>query len=130
MAAREVEQRKSNFIVYLAHDLKPPLTSVIGYLTLLRNEPHLSLEFQARYTGLALDKAERLEKLINEFFDITRFNLTHLELERRPVDLARMLQQVASEFTSIIFQYEFAIQIKRTQQSLCHTGIVSVPTGE
>ena len=75
-AAREAEQRKNDLIVYLAHDLKTPLTSVIGYLTLLRDEPQLSPELRARYTGIALDKAERLEDLINEFFDITRFNLT------------------------------------------------------
>ena len=98
LAVKDVEQRKNDLIVYLAHDLKTPLTSVIGYLTLLRDEPDLSPRFRARYTGIALDKAERLEDLINEFFDITRFNLTHLELEKRPVDLSRMLQQVAAEF--------------------------------
>ena len=97
-AAREAEQRKNDLVVYLAHDLKTPLTSVIGYLTLLRDEPQLSPELRSRYTGIALDKAERLEDLINEFFDITRFSLTHLELEKQPTDLTRMLEQVASEF--------------------------------
>lgn len=100
-AAREVEQRKNDLIVYLAHDLKTPLTSVIGYLTLLRDEPQISPEIRARYTGIALEKAERLEDLINEFFDITRFNLSHLELERQSVNLTRMLEQVASEFRPI-----------------------------
>ena len=97
-AAREAEQRKNDLVVYLAHDLKTPLTSVIGYLTLLRDEPQLSPELRSWYTGIALEKAERLEDLINEFFDITRFSLTHLELEKQPTDLTRMLEQVASEF--------------------------------
>ena len=100
-AAREAEQRKNDLVVYLAHDLKTPLTSVIGYLTLLRDEPQISPEIRARYTGIALEKAERLEDLINEFFDITRFNLSRLELERQSVDLTRMLEQVASEFRPI-----------------------------
>ena len=97
-AAREAEQRKNDLIVYLAHDLKTPLTSVIGYLTLLRDEPQISPELRARYTGIALDKAERLEELINEFFEITRFNLTHLTLELSNIDLTRMLEQTCSEF--------------------------------
>ena len=100
-AVREAEQRKNDLIVYLAHDLKTPLTSVIGYLTLLRDEPQISPEIRTRYTGIVLEKAERLEDLINEFFDITRFNLSHLELERQSVDLTRMLEQVASEFRPI-----------------------------
>ena len=103
-AAREAEQRKSDLVVYLAHDLKTPLTSVIGYLTLLQEEPQLSPELRARYTGIALEKAQRLEDLINEFFDITRFSLTHLELELRTTDLRRMLEQVVSEFGPVLRQ--------------------------
>ena len=101
-AARDAEQRKNDLVVYLAHDLKTPLTSVIGYLTLLRDEPQLSPELRGRYTGIALEKAERLEDLINEFFDITRFNLSHIELEKETVDLTRMIQQVVSEFQPML----------------------------
>lgn len=96
--AREAEKRKNDLIVYLAHDLKTPLTSIIGYLTLLCDEPEISTETRAKYTGIALDKAERLEQLINEFFDITRFSLTTLTLEPQRVNLSRMLEQTVSEF--------------------------------
>lgn len=100
--AKEAEQRKNDLVVYLAHDLKTPLTSIIGYLTLLQDEPELSPEFRARYTGIALDKALRLEDLINEFFDITRFSLTTLTLEKERIPFSRMLEQIASEFLPIL----------------------------
>ena len=97
-AAKEAAQRKNDLVVYLAHDLKTPLTSVIGYLSLLRDEPELSPALRARYTGVALEKAERLEELINEFFDITRFNLTEISLEKETLSLTRLLEQKAFEF--------------------------------
>ena len=102
IAAKEAEQRKNDLVVYLAHDLKTPLTSIIGYLTLLRDEPQISQELRAKYTGIALNKAERLEDLINEFFDITRFNLTQLTLEPEPVNLTRMLEQITFEFRPVL----------------------------
>lgn len=65
--AERAEQRKNDLVMYLAHDLKTPLSSVIGYLTLLREESQISDELRERYLTISLDKAERLEELINEF---------------------------------------------------------------
>ena len=90
--------RRSDLITYLAHDLKTPLTSVIGYLSLLDEVSDMPEAQRARYTDVALDKACRLERLVNEFFDITRYSLTHIELELAPVDLAGLLAQLADEF--------------------------------
>lgn len=121
MLAKEAEQRKNDLIVYLAHDLKTPLTSLIGYLTLLRDEPQISEEMRSRYTGIALDKAERLEDLINEFFDITRFNLTNIQLEPERVNISRMLEQIGFEFHPILAEKDLKLEteIKPNVEILC-----------
>ena len=97
-AALEAEQRKNDLVVYLAHDLKTPLTSVIGYLSLLDEAPDMPPDQKAKYVGITLEKAYRLELLINEFFEITRFNLHTILLNKEKINLQFMLQQMADEF--------------------------------
>ena len=100
--AREAEQRKNDLVVYLAHDIRTPLTSVIGYLELLKETPDLPIEQRAKYLSITLDKAYRLEQLINEFFEITRFNLQSIPLNRENIHLSYMLLQMAEEFYPIL----------------------------
>lgn len=100
--AREAEQRKNDLVVYLAHDIRTPLTSVIGYLELLKEAPDLPIEQRAKYLSITLDKAYRLEQLINEFFEITRFNLQSIPLNRENIHLSYMLLQMAEEFYPIL----------------------------
>lgn len=93
---RQEEKRRQDLIAFLAHDLKTPLTSVLGYLELLWDEPGLTEEQRSKYTGVALDKARRLEELVGEFFDINTMDLT---MDRRDeVQVSFLLEQLADEF--------------------------------
>jgi two-component system sensor histidine kinase VanS len=100
--ALEAEQRKNDLVVYLAHDIKTPLTSIIGYLSLLDEEAHMPIEQKAKYIGITLEKAYRLEQLINEFFEITRFNLQTIKLYKDRIELTFMLQQMADELYPLL----------------------------
>lgn len=104
LATKLAEQRKNDLVVYLAHDLKTPLTSVIGYLTLLRDESQIAEELRKKYLSISLEKAERLEDLINEFFEITRFNLSDITLEYSRVNLTRLLEQLTYEFKPMLLE--------------------------
>lgn len=95
--AAESEQKKNELVVYLAHDLKTPLTSITAYLTMLDEHPDMPAEERAKYTHITLEKAIRLEELINEFFDITRFNLQDIVLEKEQLNLSILLEQLADE---------------------------------
>ena len=102
MEAEMENVRKNDLITYLAHDLKTPLSSVIGYLSLLDEAPDMPVEQKAKYVGIALEKAGRLEQLIDEFFEITRFNLQTIILNKRKINLSYMLQQMTDEFYPIL----------------------------
>lgn len=96
--ARENEQKKDELIVYLAHDIKTPLTSMMGYLSLLSEIKDMPQEQRNRYIGIALDKSYRLEYLINELFDVARFNSEKIVLEKEEINLNLMLEQIADDF--------------------------------
>lgn len=110
-AAAEAESKKNDLVMYLAHDLKTPLTSVIGYLTLLDECPELSTAQKAKYVGIALDKACRLEQLINEFFEITRFDINSVSLEKNRIDLNMMLSQITDEFFPMLSEKNLSVEI-------------------
>lgn len=96
------EQRKNDLIMYLAHDLKTSLASVIGYLNLLRDEGEISEELRTKYLSISLTKAERLEDLINEFFEIARFNFSDLSLQYSRINMTRLLEQLVYEFRPML----------------------------
>ncbi|MCI9527918.1 MAG: HAMP domain-containing histidine kinase [Lachnospiraceae bacterium] len=104
LEAKLAEERKNNLVMYLAHDIRTPLTSVIGYLSLLEEAPDMPLEQKAKYVHITLEKANRLEQLINEFFEITRYNIQQIVLEKEKIDLYYMLLQMMEEFYPLLSQ--------------------------
>lgn len=123
---KEETTRKNDLITYLAHDLKTPLTSVIGYLSLLDEASDMPDLQKRKYTQIALDKSLRLEKLINEFFDITRYNLQQITLEKETIDLYYMLIQMTDEFYPLLHSHGNETELKADENIMIYGDSVKL----
>lgn len=110
--AEENEKRKNDLIVYLAHDLKTPLTSLIGYFSLLDEVKDMPKEQREKYVKIALEKSYKLEDLINELFDIARFNSETIILEKEEMNLNMMIEQIIDDFYPILKDLDKEIKYK------------------
>ena len=109
-AAREAEQRKNDLVVYLAHDLKTPLTSIISYAELLEQE-HLEPP-AGEYVTILSQKAQRLKGMVQDVFEVSKAASGQLPVSLKRLDLARLLRQTLADMDQPI--QESGLQL-RTQ---------------
>lgn len=95
------ENSKEQLVLNLAHDLRTPLTSVIGYLDFILQGKDLTAEQMKHYLTIAYTKSQRLERLIDELFEITRMNYGKLNMNRQSLDLTELLTQLAEELVPL-----------------------------
>lgn len=95
---RESERTKNELITNVAHDLRTPLTSIIGYLELLSGPAQMSPEMQKKYIDITYTKAKRLEKLIEDLFGFTKLNYGKISMKIAKVDIIKLLSQLLEEF--------------------------------
>ncbi|MEH7110584.1 HAMP domain-containing sensor histidine kinase [Bacillus sp. JJ1764] len=95
------ESSKDQLVVNLAHDLRTPLTSVLGYLDWILKDEQLKEEQIRHYAAIAYTKSQRLEKLINELFEITRMNYGMIDLEKSKINISELLLQLNEEMYPI-----------------------------
>lgn len=94
---RRSEYAKNELITSIAHDLRTPLTSIIGYLDLV-SAKQLPAETQMKYIEIAYNKSKRLEKLIEDLFTYTKFNFGEVKLNYTEVDMVKLIEQLLDEF--------------------------------
>ncbi|NBD25228.1 sensor histidine kinase [Paenibacillus glycinis] len=105
------ENSKHQLVLNLAHDLRTPLTSVLGYLDFILRDEGLSKEQAEHYTRIAFTKSRRLEKLIDELFEVTRVNYGMATLHPADLDLSELLVQLHEELYPLFENNELTVRL-------------------
>ena len=91
------QKMKTELISNVSHDLKTPLTSIISYIDLLKNED-LSKEQQDEYIDILDRNTKRLKTLIEDLFEVSKVNSGNIQLNPIDLDIHALLQQVLFEY--------------------------------
>lgn len=94
---RESERTKNELITNVAHDLRTPLTSIIGYLELLAGNQQVPADMQHKYIEIAYGKSRRLQKLIEDLFGFTKLNCGKIAMHVGQIDIVKLLGQLVEE---------------------------------
>ena len=94
---REMERTKNELITSIAHDLRTPVTSIMGYMDLIESK-ELDEETRKKYIRIVCDKSERLEKLIEDLFTYTKFSLGEYSVHYSQLNIGKLMEQLIEEF--------------------------------
>lgn len=99
---REAERTKNNLITGVSHDLRTPLTSILGFLEYIENDRYKDEVELRHYVNIAYEKSLSLKQLIDDLFEYTRINNADFPLQFAELNISHFLKQLAEEFVPIL----------------------------
>lgn len=115
---KQAERSKMELITNVSHDLRTPLTSIAGYLNLLKNDNYQNLEEHKRYIQNAFNKTQQLTKLVDDLFEYTRLSGGAVQLVKKPVNVSNLLEQMLTEIEPIIRDNGLQLHTKRETEEM------------
>ena len=108
---RAAAKAKNDLITGVSHDLRTPLTSVLGFLEYVEKDRYKNEVELRYYVNIAYEKSLTLKKLIDDLFEYTRVSSIGLPLNLEPVDLGKLLEQLIEEFAPVLEQADMSYRI-------------------
>ena len=108
---RAIEKGKSEFITNISHDLRTPLTSIIGYLALVNEKQYRNKEELEMYIQNTYNLTLKLKTLINELFEYTKLSLPDVKLRKEKVELGNLLGQLVGEYIPIFEKQQLIVKL-------------------
>ena len=119
---RAAAKAKNDLITGVSHDLRTPLTSVLGFLEYIEKDRYKTEVELRYYVNIAYEKSLTLKKLIDDLFEYTRVTSSGLPLNIEPVDLGKLLEQLVEEFAPVLEQADMIYRIQKDEGSLIING--------
>ena len=115
---REALQANKDMITCVAHDLRTPLTSIIGYLQLATDVKKYTVEERQKYANIAMRKADRMQGLIEELFNYTKLMSGEITVHRSDIDIVKLVVQMTEEFYPLFMENNLEYTLKQNVKSL------------
>ncbi len=106
-----LEATKRNMLLHLSHDLKTPVTSLLGYSQLLQESPDLAADKRDKYVQYIHDKSRYMSQLIHNLFELAKLEDDHFELQLDEINVTRWLQECAAAFYPDIERSGFVLEV-------------------
>ena len=119
---RRLEQIKDELITNVSHDIRTPLTSVIGYLGLVEQDRYHSIEEARGYVHTAYKKARQMKVLVDDLFEYTTVRQTDTPLNLITFDMVQLLEQLAIDFQIEAEEKGMDIEIHTSKERLMMEG--------
>ena len=119
---RRAEKTKSELITNVSHDLRTPLTSVMGYIGLIKDGKYEDENMMKEYLNIAFNKSNQLKELIEDLFEYTKLNNKGIALERTKVNIVEFLSQIIEEYIPVFEENEIEV-VKKFVDEKCMVEI-------
>jgi len=121
-AERNAEKQKNDLITNVAHDLRTPLTTIVGYLELIKNNHHLSKEDIQKYATVAYEKSKRLQSMMDDLFEFTSLDQANIKIHMTTLNISELILQIVDEFYPNFQEHQITPLIKISQPNLFIKG--------
>ncbi|EEI12360.1 ATPase/histidine kinase/DNA gyrase B/HSP90 domain protein [Enterococcus faecalis ERV65] len=119
---RRIEKSKDELITNVSHDIRTPLTSIIGYLGLIEDRQFHSQEDLLKYTHTAYVKAKQMKLLVDDLFEYTKVRQPSVPIHTTTFDMVQLIEQLAADFELEAKKINMQIQVKANPASLMMEG--------
>lgn len=121
-AERNAEKQKNDLITNVAHDLRTPLTTIVGYLELIKNNEHLSKEDTQKYSTVAYEKAKKLQGMMDDLFEFTSLDKADVRVHMTTLNISELILQIVDEFYPTFQEHDLTPVINIAQPNLFIQG--------